>query len=229
MGEEYMKKHTYSLIALIVFAGPFMLSFHPTVAFASRWPAVAITIALIGMVYILWDIFAVRYHHWEFNNEFVGSTRWLGLPPGEWFFFISVPYACIFVYEVIKTFFPDTPFNPSLVWIQWGLALISFFSSWVWRKQGYTFLVLISFSLFWVLSAILFPGIITALSFWLYLGFSTIAFLIVNGIYVNLPTIIYNPKAMWGIRLFRIPLEDFFYNVSLLGQCLIVYLFLRGR
>lgn len=59
------------------------------------------------------------------------------------------------------------------------------------------------------------------------MGFSMVAFVIFDGLYVNLPTIFYNDRAIWGIKILRIPLEDFLYNFSLLGLALVVYLQFR--
>ncbi|MCX7881876.1 MAG: lycopene cyclase domain-containing protein [Brevinematales bacterium] len=222
-----MKQHTYTLIALGIFFGPFLLSFHPLVFFIQYLPAVVISVLVVGGLYIVWDSLAVRWGHWRFNPTYVGEVRWLGLPPGEWLFFLVVPYACLFVYEVSRVLFVVTSVHPSFWWIQGILALGFGVLAWVWRRQGYTSLALGSVGLFWFLSVFLAPGIVSSSTFWFFIGFSMFAFVIVDGLYVNLPTIFYNEKAIWGIKIFNIPLEDFLYNFSLLGLVLLVYLQFR--
>jgi hypothetical protein len=44
-----------------------------------------------------------------------------------------------------------------------------------------------------------------------------------QGILTALPVVPYNPTAIWGPRFITIPLEDFFYNYSLLSFYLLVY------
>jgi lycopene cyclase domain-containing protein len=55
-----------------------------------------------------------------------------------------------------------------------------------------------------------------------------VAFAIVDGVFTALPTIWYNPKAITGLRIGPIPLEDFFYNLSFLGLTLCFYLLFDG-
>ncbi|QJR20753.1 lycopene cyclase [Brevinematales bacterium NS] len=222
-----MKKHTYTLISLGIFAGPFLLSFHPLAFFIQYLPAVFASVVIVGGLYIVWDMLAVKWGHWRFNNEYVGEVRWFGLPPGEWLFFVVVPYACLFVYEVSRVLFPVTEDIPSLWWIQLVLGFLFMVLAWVWRKQGYTLLAMGSVAFFWFLSAFFSPGIITSSTFWIFMGFSMVAFVIFDGLYVNLPTIFYNDTAIWGMKILRIPLEDFLYNFSLLGLALVVYLQFR--
>jgi len=224
-----MKKHFYTLIALGVLAGPLILSFLPQIRFFRFWPAVLISILIVGGVYVVWDILAVRWGHWRFHSLYVGDVRWLGLPPGEWLFFVAVPYACLFVYEVCRAFFVVTPLISSLWWVQIVLGVVFAVLAWVWREKGYSCLALGSVAVFWLASAFLAPGLVTSSSFWFFMGISMVAFVVVDGLYVNLPTIFYNEKAIWGRRVWNIPIEDVLYNFSLLGLELLVYLQFRGR
>ncbi|HTH12901.1 MAG TPA: lycopene cyclase domain-containing protein, partial [Spirochaetia bacterium] len=64
--------------------------------------------------------------------------------------------------------------------------------------------------------------------FWVWWLVCFVAFVVVNGLYTALPTIFYNPRALWGIRIGTIPLEDFFYNLGYLGLTLCFYLTFDG-
>jgi lycopene cyclase domain-containing protein len=51
--------------------------------------------------------------------------------------------------------------------------------------------------------------------------------LIINGILTALPVVEYNPDHDLGIRLFTIPIEDFFYFFLLLLMNLTIYEYLK--
>jgi len=223
-----MKKHLYSLIALAVFAGPFALSFDEKVAFWTHWPAAGLALALTGLLYLFWDALVVRRGDWAFNPTFTGNFRIFYLPIGEILFFLAVPYACLFLFEVIRAYFPSVQWfvvNPASLYAG---ALVFIVGAWVFRNLGYTLLSLASVAIFLSTLALTFPSLVGQSEFWIWFGFSFVAFAAVNGLYTALPTIFYNPKAMWGIRVGTIPLEDFFYNLSYLGLTLCFYLLFEG-
>ncbi|HET9916194.1 MAG TPA: lycopene cyclase domain-containing protein, partial [Candidatus Binatia bacterium] len=56
-----------------------------------------------------------------------------------------------------------------------------------------------------------------------------IPFAIVNTILTALPVVRYSSSAIWGVRLGTIPVEDFFYNYSLLSFYLLSYRLLGRR
>ena len=65
--------------------------------------------------------------------------------------------------------------------------------------------------------------------FWLAMLLTYVPFLIFNGLLTGIPIVVYNDAENWGIRVYTIPLEDFFYSLSLLGFNILVYLPLRRR
>lgn len=223
-----MKKHSYTLIALVVIAGPLALSFDQKVNFIQYLLPVLGATGIIGALYIIWDMLVTRAGHWQFNDEFVGTRRLLDLPPGEWLFFLCVPYATLFIFEVVEAYFGMGTLRPELWWTQ-ALAIPPFLAlAFLFRRRGYTLLAMSSVALFALVSLILVPGLFASSSFWLFFLFSFLAFSLVNGIYTSLPTIRYNSRAILGIRVGSIPLEDFFYNLAYLGLTLTVYLALKS-
>ncbi len=222
-----MKKHSYTIIALLVLAGPLAMSFDSKVFFFQYIIPVLLSTFFIGAVYILWDVIVTRQGHWAFNDEFVGEKRILHLPLGEWLFFLCVPYATLFIFEVMEAYFgPGRP-QPELWWIQ-ALASLPFFGLvYPFRHRGYTRLAMGAAGAFMLVSAVLAPGLIFSHTFWLFMLFSFLAFAVVNGIYCSLPTIRYSPTATTGIRIGTIPVEDFVYNLSYLGLTLAVYIPLK--
>ena len=218
----------YSLIALAVFAGPFGLSFDTKVHFWTHWPAAGLALAVTGVLYLFWDSLVVRRGDWGFNPVFTGTFRIFHLPIGEILFFIAVPYACLFLFEVVRAWFPLVEFwtvNPTSLFAG---SLVFVAAAWIFRRFGYTLLAFGSVAIFLATLALTNPALAGLSSFWIWFGLCFAAFLIVNGLYTALPTIWYNPKAIMGLRLGSIPLEDFFYNLSYLGLTLCFYLLFEG-
>ncbi len=48
-------------------------------------------------------------------------------------------------------------------------------------------------------------------------------FLLINTVLTALPVVEYNPEAIFGFRVFTIPIEDFFYNYAMLSFYLLFY------
>lgn len=223
-----MKKHLYTIIALAVLAGPLALSFDDKVHFYTHWPAAFLALTLTGILYIFWDSLVVRRGDWSFNPTFTGSFRLFHLPVGEILFFITVPYACLFLFEVVKAYLPQGELFAVEPVSLFAGALVFVVAAWVFRHLGYTFLTLTSVVIFLSTLGLTHPTLVGRTEFWIWFGFCFVAFAVVNGIYTALPTIHYNPKAIWGIKIGTIPLEDFFYNLSYLGLTLCFYLLFEG-
>lgn len=222
-----MKKHVYTIIAVLSFAGPFAMSFDSKVHYISYLVPLLIATLIVGSVYIIWDIMVTSKGHWEFNDEYVGSMRVFHLPVGEWLFFLLIPYPSVFIYEVVLAYFGSTPAQPDMAWLQFLLAAVFIIPALIWRKQGYTLLAMLSTSLYFLASGIFTPGVIAASGYLWSMLLIFLAFIVVNGIYTALPTIRYNPKAIFGIKFIHIPLEDFFYNLSYIGLILTIYIPLK--
>jgi lycopene cyclase domain-containing protein len=216
----------YVLLNLAVLAIPLALSFDRRVAFFRRWPSVLLSIAIVGIVYLAWDVFATAGGHWWFNERFAGSFRIGGLPLGEILFFITVPYSCLFLFEVIGAYLPDKVITiPRALWLLPAAVLMG---AAIWyRNQPYTFLALLSAAFF--LLAALPTSLLLRRQFWLYLAISLVAFLLTNGVLTALPIVGYNQEAIWGVRVYTIPVEDFLYCFSLLGFNVLLHTLLRER
>jgi lycopene cyclase domain-containing protein len=216
----------YVLLNLAVLSIPLALSFDRRVAFFRRWPSVLLSIAIVGTVYLVWDVFATARGHWWFNDRFAGSLRIAGLPMGEILFFIMVPYSCLFLFEVIGAYWADKVLViPRALWLVPVAVLIG--AAFWYRSQPYTFLALLSAALF--LLAALPTRLLFRRQFWLYMVISAAAFLLSNGLLTSLPVVGYNEAAIWGIRVYTIPLEDFAYCFSLLGFNVLLHTLLRQR
>ena len=72
------------------------------------------------IVFISWDIIFTYLGIWSFNDRYILGIKFLFLPL-EWLFFICVPYACVFIDEVLAYFFPLEKKRPFIK--AWNLIL----------------------------------------------------------------------------------------------------------
>jgi lycopene cyclase domain-containing protein len=218
----------YLWIDLAIVAVPLALSFDRKVRYARKWPAVLGATAVVAAVFIPWDILKTAAGVWGFNERYVGTFTVAGLPAGELLFFLVVPFSCIFIYEVVQTYFRERPVRVARwVWLLGAacLAALGVLS----RQQAYTLTVLVAVAAVLVLAALWQPDLLGSFHFWLAIALTYIPFLIFNGILTSVPLVVYNDAEIWGVRVYTIPVEDFFYSFSLLALAILVYRPLRRR
>ncbi len=220
-----MGSYTYLIITLLVLSGPLALSFDRRVAFYRQYKRLALSIPPVSAVYLLWDVIVTEHGHWSFNPSYAGSWRLFGLPLAEWMFFLVVPYACLFIYEVVKAYFPKHQSKNPGYGKRCSALVLLFLSviTIIYHEQAYTMLALLSSALWLLATLIFFPKLLEDIHVLWYFLLSIVAFLLVNGVLTGLPIVEYNPEAIWNIRIVTIPLEDLFYNISMLGFYLISY------
>jgi lycopene cyclase domain-containing protein len=188
-----------------------------------------ISIFVVGTSYIIWDIIVTEIGHWSFNDDYLVGIRILGLPLEEMLFFVVVPFACLFIYENLNYFFKDSkvylnPYHAAMV----PVLLIAL--GIIYSHQGYTMLTLFSVATFLFVAIFFAPEILRSRLFWFYMILSFIPFIIFNFLLTSIPIVLYNPTMIWGGdgwwngRFLTVPLEDFFYNFSMLGFYFLVYI-----
>lgn len=218
----------YLTINLLVILCHFLLSFDRRVRFSRKWRPLGASIAVVSPVFVVWDAVATRRGDWSFNEDHVSGLTVLGLPLAEVLFFVTVPYACIFIYECLLHYVGDRrlPFDR---WPYVVAAIALLVLAVAFADQYYTATVLVFTAAFLYVAAVLYPDILRAGTYWLYIGVSLAPFLLVNYVLTSTPVVLYNDDAIWGLRVTTIPLEDFIYNFSLLSLYLLVYLYLKRR
>ncbi len=214
---------TYLLINLLIILFPLLLSFDKKTAYYKNLYRVFISLIIVGAVFLIWDSIAVSRGDWSFNNEFVGSLRIFNLPLEEILFFITVPYSCIFLYEVLRNYVDEKPLRIKNGWVLF-FVLILIAAAFIFRDQYYTFTVLLFSALFLLTGLFKFNYLLKSKIYWLTILLSYIPFLIVNFLLTFLPVVVYNNNAIWGLRVITIPVEDFFYSYSMISFWLLIYL-----
>lgn len=219
---------SYLLINICVIAIPLLFSFERKVQFYRKFPSLLISIASVGTVYVMWDIVATARGDWAFSPEHVIGIDVYGLPIEELLFFITVPYACLFIYEVVRAYMPEKKLGiPTVVFMVPVVAgiVVGFIA----QGQPYTQTVSLFTAAFFILSLLIYPDLLRSSQFWIFIAITYVPFFVVNYMLTSIPIVTYGPEAFSGIRITTIPLEDFFYSFSMLGFHVLIFRFLLNR
>ncbi|MBN1560122.1 lycopene cyclase domain-containing protein [candidate division KSB1 bacterium] len=217
-----MMKSEYLLLNVIILSGPMILSFDRRVRYVRNWHwAFAAAVATL-IPFIIWDSL-VSGRHWWFNQEYTLDFRIMGLPPGEWLFFITVPFACLFIWEIITYFHTGHAIRVidrlRLVWL-----LIIPLGVWIaLAGKEYTGIVLLVFSLVMLLDKFLKTNITLDGRYYTFLAIQIALMLIFNGYLTARPVVLYDPSYQLNFRIFTIPIEDFIYGISHVTLTIIIY------
>jgi len=222
----------YLWIILGSIIGPFFLSFDKKVHFYSYWKALFPAIILVAIGFLCWDEYFTELEIWGFTPAYLSGIYFGKLPLEECLFFLVVPYACVFVYEVIKAYFPKRKTAVlarlfSFLMVFSGMYLgIMYLDNWYTASACILSSMLI-LGLYFVGKAPWFGDF--ALTFFVVL----IPFLIVNGILTGMfteePVVWYNSDHIIGFRIVTIPLEDIYYNLCMLLPIIAIYEWLKTR
>lgn len=212
-------KWTYFYLHLITIGPVFALSFDRKVAFYKSWRYLWPPILLVGTGFIIWDVFFTFYGVWGFNPEYLAGIHFLRLPIEEWMFFVSVPFACVFIYECLNAYFPEDSLGRVETWITNFLILVFGLTALFYYAKPYTFLTFGLSSVFLILHRRYGTKFVRK-RFYLSYIVVLIPFLLVNGVltgaFTEEPIVAYSEQAFMGKRIFTIPVEDSIYGFLLL-------------
>ncbi|KAF0148921.1 MAG: hypothetical protein FD143_2815 [Ignavibacteria bacterium] len=218
----------YLAINIFVIIVPLLMSFEKQIKFYRNLPALLFSILVVGGTFIVWDAIAAVRGDWSFNPDYVLAFRFYNLPLEEILFFVTVPYASIFLYETANVYLKNKQVNLRRRTFAY-LSILFLLLAALFNKQYYTATVLGFMSVFMLLVFIANPKFIRELIYWKWIFFTYVPFLTVNYFLTSLPIISYSPKAIWGIKITTIPLEDFIYSFTLLSLNLFFYLYAKGK
>ena len=222
------KNYTYLLINILTVFFPVILSFDKKVHFYKKWKFILPGLIISGLLYLVWDYIFTVQNVWSFNPMYILGINFFNLPLEEILFFITVPFACIFIYECINTYF-NPQINPKISkTISYVLIAFSAVLLFIYYDRLYS---LINFS---TLVIILIFTLVKKIKldmgkFYIAYLISLIPFYIVNGILTAIPIVLYNNTQNMGLRIGTIPFEDHFYAMSLILLNLIFFEHFRNR
>lgn len=200
-------------------AGPLALSFEKNLRLYTRWKYLVPAILITMFVFVLWDIIFTHLGYWFFNPIYNSGIYINKLPLEEYLFFLVIPYACAFSFYALQFHFPKLKLNERWTTILTILiAVASIMVSLRYQNLTYTFVTFLVLPVILLLSYYFAKEVVQR-----YLAIYPILlipFFIINGILtgtgIEQAVFDYNPQVILNIRIFSIPLEDMFYNFSLL-------------
>jgi lycopene cyclase domain-containing protein len=207
-------------------AGPFLLSFDKKIHFYTYWKALFPAIFIVAIGFIIWDEIFTSWGLWGFNAEHLNGFFIGHLPIEEICFFFFVPYACVFIYEVLDGYFDLTKTKEFSHYFALLFTSLSFILGLMYFDQLYT--TVASFMAAFVTIGVYFLRRESwygkfVISFLVV----QIPFVLVNGILTGMiterPIVWYNGQEISNIRLITIPIEDIFYNYSMLLLIFFIY------
>lgn len=221
---------TYFYLHLFTVVPVLALSFDKNVHYYKKWRFFLPATIPVAVFFIVWDVVFTARGVWGFNEAYFSGWSIFGLPVEEWLFFITVPFACVFIYECLNFYVKrdllakaEPFFTPVLI-----IAFFLIGGLFFWHMYtATTFLLSGAFLLYHYL----FEPASQRSRFYLAYLVVWIPFMMVNGVltggFTEAPVVIYNPDEYLGFRVGSVPFDDSIYNfLMLLG---IVTLFERFR
>lgn len=200
--------------------------------FIRFWKPFFSAIIIVGLFFIIWDIYFAYQNVWGFNDDYLIGIRWFRLPLEEWLFFLLIPYASNFIHYSLEYFFPKLELSKSFTQ---GITILLFIISlgvFSWNLDRiYT---ASSFGLFALLM------LFQMLFQWSYARRFYISFIVIyipfffvnsalTGSYSEKPVVFYDNTENLGIRVGTMPLEDSFYCFSMLYGSVLLFEYFRKK
>jgi len=214
----------YLIFNAIVISGPAFFGSLKCCYIWNHLKQMLIAIVIPAIPFLLWDAI-VTGAHWHFNSNYVSGIKIINLPIEEIIFFTTVPFACLFTWEMIIRRAKEKQIDMQWLRLLLYVALpagIYFFSI---GKQ-YTGLTLCFIFLANLVDQLLESNLLFDKRFYFYLLLIVIFTLIFNGYLTWRPVVTYGVDYQLDFRIITIPVEDFFYGISLLWMNTSLYIYL---
>ena len=215
-------KSEYLIFNIIVLLGPLIFGAMRPFYFLDRVKYTILPIIIPAVLFLIWDS-SVTYSHWHFNEKYVLGITFFNLPIEEILFFITVPFACLFTWEMIirrtdkKEFVWITKIRPYL-YLLIPIGIWFFISG-----KHYTGLAISFLGIAVLLDQLLKTNIILQRRFYLYLLLVLLFTLIFNGYLTWRPVVTYGVDYQLDFRIITIPIEDFIYGTALIFMNTSIY------
>jgi len=223
---------TYLTVILLALIFPLLLSFDKKVHFYTQWRYLFPAIFITMLLFIPWDIIFTIRGVWGFNPMHLEGIEIFHLPLEEWLFFIVVPYASLFTYEVLNAYIQKDLLGKyskhiSIFIIGLLLVVAAFNLDRLYTSVSFILAALFVFYVHFYRKAV-FMG-----RFYLAYLVVLIPFFAVNGVltgsFIEEEVVWYNSSGNLSIRLFTIPIEDAAYGLLLMLMNTTLYEYFKSR
>ena len=97
-----MTSLAYLLVLLACLVGTAPLEVVLGTRVYARWRRLLLTLLPVVVVFVTWDVLAIRAGHWDYDPEQVTGISFGGLPLEELLFFIVIPICAILTLEAVR-------------------------------------------------------------------------------------------------------------------------------
>ncbi len=220
-----MENYLYLALNLFTISVPLIRSFEPKIHFIGKFRYFILANLPVAIAFLIWDEFFTQAGIWGFNERYLSGLYLGSLPIEEVLFFLTIPYASVFLYEVLNYF---VKWEPKLIVTRFAAMFVGGFNlaiAFSFPDKAYTVAALTVNGALLVLLAGFFPKLLRGL-FRTYLIVLP-GFFLINGILtgslIEEQVVWYNDMENLGIRMGSIPVEDSFYGMSLIFGTLVLY------
>lgn len=209
----------YTIILIASISIPFLLSFDKKLQFYKQWKYLIPSIVAIALFYIVGDIYFTKIGVWGFNRTHLSNIFLFKLPIEEWLFFLAIPYASIFLHDVLHAYFPSFQLP---IYVSRRLSIFFFLMALVTLllnlDKAYTVYILSIFII--IITVSYFDKSDTISRFYCTFLIILIPFVLVNGVLTGAftaePVVWYDHSENLNLRFITIPIEDFIYGFTML-------------
>ena len=218
--------YTYWILHLVIALPVLLLSFDRKVAYSKRWKNLFPAILLMLVPFIIWDSIFTQKGFWGFSDQYTSGIEFLHLPIEEWMFFITVPFATVFIYDCLKYWFRLRFCRLLTDLLNYSLIILCLVVLILEKGGWYTHITAIGLIMVLMINIWLGRRSVLNAAYPAYLV-TLIPFLLVNGLLTGTgiegEVVWYNDLENLSIRLGTIPVEDFFYSMILFFGTLTFY------
>lgn len=209
----------YTIILIASISIPFLLSFDKKLQFYKQWKYLIPSIVVIALFYIVGDIYFTKIGVWGFNRTHLSNIFLFKLPIEEWLFFLAIPYASIFLHDVLHAYFPSFQLP---IYVSRRLSIFFFLMALVtlllYLDKAYTVYILTIFII--IITVSYFDKSDTISRFYCTFLIILFPFVLVNGVLTGAftaePVVWYDHSENLNLRFITIPIEDFIYGFTML-------------
>lgn len=220
--------YIYLYLNIFTILFPLALSFDKRVAFYKNWNALFPAILVNAVFFIVWDVLFTLEGIWSFNEAYLTGIYFFNLPIEEILFFITVPYACVFIYDVLNTYIQRDLLRPYAKGVAFTLIFVLSLFAIFNLERLYTSITFFLLAIMHLVHLRFFKDKIMG-RFYLAYMVHLVPFLLVNGVLTYLPIVRYNNDYNLGLRIFTIPIEDSMYSMLMLLLTISIYEGIRSR
>ena len=97
-----MEQLAYLLVLLGCLVGTAPLEVVLGTRVYARWRRLLLTLAPVLVVFLVWDVLAIRAGHWSYDPEQVTGVSFGPLPLEELLFFVVIPICAVLTLEAVR-------------------------------------------------------------------------------------------------------------------------------